>query len=65
MESYLEILPENVVNKIMLYNSHPVADLFKNEFEDDLDFHFNHFYKRGNGKVLRCQDDDMLFASDY
>ena len=39
MESYLEILPENVVNKIMLYNSHPVADLFKKEFEDDLDFH--------------------------
>ena len=65
MEKYLEMLPENVVNKIMLYNSHPVADLFKKQFEDDFDFHFNHFYKRGNEKVLRCQDDDMLFASDY
>ena len=27
MESYLEILPEEIVNKITLYNSHPVADL--------------------------------------
>ena len=29
MESYLKMLPEDIVNKITLYNTHPVADLFK------------------------------------
>ena len=29
MESYLEMLPENVVNKIFVFNSHPVADLVR------------------------------------
>ena len=29
---YIMELPEHIVNKIMLYNSHPVADCFKNEF---------------------------------
>ena len=32
MEKYLEFLPEDIVNKISLYNSHPIADLFKKEF---------------------------------
>ena len=27
-------LPENIISKIMLYNSHPVADLFKQELEE-------------------------------
>ena len=27
-------LPEDVFNKIMLYNTHPVADLFKKELEE-------------------------------
>ena len=29
MEEYLKLLPENVINKIFVFNSHPVADLFK------------------------------------
>ena len=29
MENYLDQLPENVINKIFLYSSHPVADLLK------------------------------------
>ena len=29
MEKYLEILPGNVINKIFVFNSHPVAELFK------------------------------------
>ena len=30
MKNYLDNLPQEIVNKIMLYNTHPVADLFKN-----------------------------------
>ena len=29
MNNYLDKLPQEVFNKIMLYNSHPVADLNK------------------------------------
>ena len=29
MEKYLDILPEEIVNKTTLYNSHPVADLIR------------------------------------
>ena len=40
--------PEDVFNKIMLYNSHPVSDLFKKEFledcEDDPRFGTFHTY---------------------
>ena len=62
MEKYLEMLPENVVNKIMLYNSHPVADLFKKEFEDDLLLHFTPHKTRTH---IKCYDDMILFAYDY
>ena len=33
MNKYLEILPEDIVNKITLYNTHPVADLFREEID--------------------------------
>jgi hypothetical protein len=56
MEKYLEFLPEDIVNKISLYNSHPIADLFKKEFKDDLDLHFNHYRKS------KSFDDIILFA---
>ena len=38
--------PEDVFNKIMLYNSHPVSDLFKKEFLEDYedDPRFGTFY---------------------
>ena len=29
MEKYLEMLPENVISKIFVFNSHPVADLVR------------------------------------
>ena len=29
MENYLDMLSEEIINKIMLYNSHPVSDLLK------------------------------------
>ena len=35
MKNYLDKLPQEVFNKIMLYNSHPVSDLFKKELELD------------------------------
>ena len=46
MEMYL---PEDILNKIMLYNSHPVADLVKQEIEtfftdDDDVSDFSGFY---------------------
>ena len=34
-------IPESIFHKIMLFNSHPVADLFKKEFED---FETHNFY---------------------
>ena len=42
MEKYLEILPKEIINKIMIYHSHPVADLFKkSECYKIHDTHFN------------------------
>ena len=30
----MTIIPTDIYNKIMLYNSHPLADLFKKHFKD-------------------------------
>ena len=30
-------LPDEIINKIMLYNIHPVAQLFKDEFQFHID----------------------------
>ena len=43
MEKYLEFLPEEIFNKIMLYNSHPVSDLVNLK----IDKH-NQYLARGN-----------------
>ena len=53
METYLEILPENIVNKIMLYNSHPVADLL------------NHEIKINNEYIQELIDFGHSFSSAY
>jgi len=37
MEKYLEFLPEDIVNKISLYNSHPIADLMREEIDKFVD----------------------------
>ena len=42
------VIPEEIFNKVMLYNSHPVADLFKQSFTWELNWfndYGNNFYK--------------------
>ena len=58
MESYLEILPEEIVSKITLYNRHPVADLFK-ECET-----YQSFYKCFPNGEMRYHDDDKEFIHE-
>jgi hypothetical protein len=29
MDNYFDMLPKEIINKIMLYNSHPVSDIMK------------------------------------
>ena len=63
MEEYLKLLPENVVNKIFLLNSHPVADLIHecnrcHEISMDRHLDFNKFYFRNRYEM----DYDFLKA---
>ena len=60
MEKYLEILPKEIVIKIMLLNPHPIADLFNQEFEEELCSHF-----AMDNEINWCVDDDCLFAHTY
>ena len=70
MEMYL---PEDILNKIMLYNSHPVADLVKQEietfFSDDDDVNdFSGFYfeqYRFNKPCKPCNDKIYCRSCDY
>ena len=39
MKNYLDKLPQENFNTIMLYNSHPVSDLFKQEFDTVLKYY--------------------------
>ena len=65
MKNYLDSLPQEVFNKIMLYNSHPVSDLFKKEFEEELNDHYM-IHKEGPGYEPNwSEDDDWLFAYQY
>ena len=63
MKNYLDKLPEEIFNKIMLYyNSHPIADLFKKEFEEELSEHYR-IHKEGPGLEENwCEDDNFLFG---
>ena len=58
MESYLDILPEEIVNKIMLHNSHPIADLFK-ESET-----YQSFHKCFPNSEIRYHDDGEEFIHE-
>ena len=58
-------LSEDVFNKIMLYNSHPVSDLFKKVFFLELSEHYR-IHKEGPGYEPNwSEDDDWLFAYQY
>ena len=65
-------IPENIIDKIMLYNSHPVADMIKNVFDEysfdfeDGDTLYGRFYLRR--KQMKCNlevlDDDKCFIAE-
>ena len=58
-------LPEDVFNKIMLYNTHPVADLFKKELEEELNDHYRILQEGPGLEPNWCEDDEFLFAYEY
>ena len=63
MKNYLDKLPQEVFNKIMLYNSHPVSDLFKKELEEELNEHYRILPEGPYYEIdCWCEDDDFLFA---
>ena len=61
----MEIFSQDIINKIMIYSSHPLADLFKKELEEELEDHFR-ILKEGPGLELNwCADDEWSFAHEY
>ena len=62
MKNYLDKLPQEILNTIMLYNSHPVSDLFKKELEEDLSEHYRILNEGPGLEPNWCEDDDFLFA---
>ena len=46
-------IPESIFHKIMLFNSHPVADLFNNEFEDSPKTNYNFYNNWCKFKYIR------------
>ena len=57
-------LPIEIFNKIILYNSHPLADLFKKEFKEELTDHYRIFEEGPGYEANWCEDDDSLFGYD-
>ena len=58
-------LPNEIEWNIIKYMSHPVADLFKKEFEEELEDHYR-ILKEGPGNEENwCADDDELFAYEH
>ena len=64
-------MPEDIFNRIMLYNSHPVADMMKNVFDEyrfDFDYDdtlYGKFYlwrKQVEGNLEVLDDDDSFIA---
>jgi len=69
MEKYLEMCPKNVINNIFLYNSHPVADLFKKSTAYSK---YNRYYIEDDGskhypcrEKACCKEDDDSFRKFY
>ena len=67
MEKCLEILPEEVFNKMVLYYSHPIADLVREEIDkfvtddDDLTefscLYFEQYHNNSHCKRYCCSRD--------
>ena len=51
-----------IFNKIMLYNSHPLADLFKKELKEELSEHYRILKEGPCYEPNWCADDDFLFG---
>ena len=45
----MNTLPESIINKIMLFNSHPIADIIK----ESTIFKYIEFYEMDDGTILR------------
>ena len=55
-------LPIEIFNKIMLYNSHPLADLFKKELKEELTEHYRILEEGPGYEPNWSADDDFLFG---
>ena len=62
MKNYLDKLPQEVFNKIMLYNTHPIADLLKKELEEELNEHYRILTEGPCYEPNWSEDDDFLFG---
>ena len=62
MKNYLDKLPQEILNTIMLYNSHPVSDLFKKSVAEELSEHYRILNEGPGLEPNWCADDDWLFA---
>ena len=62
MKNYLDKLPQEVFNEIMLYNTHPVSDLFKQGLEEELNEHYRILNNGPCYETNWCEDDDFLFC---
>jgi hypothetical protein len=65
MEMILENLPKEIINRIMIFNSHPLADVFKKELEEELEDHYRVLREGPGGEANWCADDNELFAYEH
>ena len=65
MKMILENLPKEIINKIMIFNSHPLADLFKKELDDELGDHYRILREGPAAEANWCADDNELFAYEH
>ena len=61
-------IPIEVFNKIILYNSHPVADVFRNEFYEVL-HKFKTYYDDDGGDMFynhwQCVREDLKYKQEH
>ena len=55
-------LPYDLRWNVIKFSTHPVADLFKQELEEDLEWHFHVFKEGPCYEPNWCADDEELFA---